>query len=83
VKRRIYVGSDKGLLSSMDEHIKSNIGTGDFKPSEGFEEFCKANVDIIKEQVNMLCRGGFTDSNEIKAKIKKTYKNRYFLIISK
>jgi len=83
VKRRIYVGSDKGLLSSMDEHIKSNIGTGDFKPSEGFEEFCKANVDIIKEQVIMLCRGGFTDSNEIKAKIKKTYKNRYFLIISK
>jgi hypothetical protein len=82
-KRRIYVGSQKDLLEAMDEHIKSNILTGEFKPSEGFDEFCKKNIDILKEQVNMLCQSGFTDSNEIKSKIKKTYKNRYFLIISK
>ena len=82
-KRRIYVGSQKDLLETMDEHIKSHINSGDFKPSEGFDEFCKENVDILKEQVNMLCRAGFTDPNEIKSKIKKTYKNRYFLIISK
>ena len=83
VKRRLYIGSQKDLLESMDEHIKSNIFTGEFKPSIGFEEFCKENVDIIKEQINILVQAGFTDSNEIKAKIKKTYKNRYFLIISK
>lgn len=82
-KRRVYIGSQKDLLETMDEHIKSHINSGDFKPSEGFDEFCKENVDIIKEQVNMLCRAGFTDPNEIKSKIKKTYKNRYFLIISK
>lgn len=82
-KRRIYVGSQKDLLESMDEHIKSKINSGDFKPSDGFDEFCKENVDALKEQVNMLCRAGFTDPNEIKAKIKKTYKNRYFLFISK
>lgn len=82
-KRRIYVGSQKDLLEAMDEHIKSNISSGDFKPSEGFDEFCKKNLDILKEQVSMLCHAGLTDSNEIKAKIKKTYKNRYFLIISK
>jgi len=83
VKRRIYVGSQKDLLEAMDEHIKSNILSGDFKPSDGFDEFCKKNVDILKEQINILCQSGLTDSNEIKAKIKKTYKNRYFLIISK
>ena len=83
VKRRIYVGSQKDLLESMDQHIKLKIDSNDFKPSDGFEEFCAENVDILKEQVNMLCRAGFTDPNEIKAKIKKTYKNRYFLIISK
>jgi len=82
-KRRIYVGSQKDLLEAMDDHIKSNISTGEFKPSEGFDEFCKQNVDILKHQVNQLIRSGITDSNEIKAKIKKTYKNRYFLIISK
>jgi len=83
VKRRIYLGSQKDLLEAMDEHIKSNILTGEFKPSDGFDEFCKKNIDILKEQINILCQSGLTDSNEIKAKIKKTYKNRYFLIISK
>jgi hypothetical protein len=82
-KRRIYVGSQKELLESMDNHIQSSILSGEFKPSEGFEDFCKKNVDTLKEQVNLFIRAGITDSNEIKTKIKKTYKNRYFLIISK
>lgn len=83
VKRRIYVGSQKDLLEAMDNHIKTNISSGEFKPADGFDEFCKQNVDILKDQVNQLIRSGITDSNEIKSKIKKTYKNRYFLIISK
>ena len=82
-KRRIYVGSQSELLEAMDEHIKTNISSREFKPSDGFDEFCKENIDILKKQINMLCQSGLTDSNEIKAKIKKTYKNRYFLIISK
>lgn len=82
-KRRIYVGSQKDLLEAMDEHIKTNIVSGDFKPSDGFDEFCKQNVGLLKEEITVLCRAGLTDSNEIKAKIKKTYKNRYFLAINK
>lgn len=82
-KRRLYVGTQKDLLEAMDEHIKSNIVSGDFKPSDGFDEFCKQNVNILKEEITVLCRAGLTDSNEIKAKIKKTYKNRYFLVINR
>ena len=82
-KRRIYVGSQKDLLDAMDQHITISLNSGDFKPSDGFEIFCKENIDLLKEQVNQLMRIGITESNEIKAKIKKTYKNRYFQIISK
>lgn len=82
-KRRIYVGSQKELLTSMDQHIQSSILTGEFKPSDGFDDFCQKNVEILKEQVNQFIRTGITDSMEIKSKIKKTYKNRCFLIISK
>ena len=82
-KRRIYVGTYKELLEAMDEHIKKNINSGEFKPSIGFDDFCKENIDILKEQVNILFKSGYKNSNEIKEKIKKTYKNRYFLIISK
>lgn len=81
-KRRNYVGTQKDLLDKMDEHIKSNISSGNFKPSEGFDVFCKENVSLLKEEVAILCQSGITDPNEIKHKIKKTYKNRYFLAIS-
>jgi hypothetical protein len=82
-KRRIYIGTQKDMLEAIDDHIKTNILRGDFKPSDGFDEFCKENVDLLKEEVAVLCRAGLTDSNEIKSKIKKTYKNRYFLAINK
>ena len=81
--RRNYVGLNKDFLDAMDEHIKTGIISQDFKPSDGFDEFCKNNIELLKQEVQNLCNSGFTDSNEIKQKIKKTYKNRYFLIISK
>ena len=83
LKRRDYISIQRDLLDAMDDHIKSKINDDDYKPSDGFDEFCKANIDLLKEEVNILCRNGFTNSVEIKNKIKKTYKNRYFLIISK
>lgn len=83
IKRRVYVGTQKELLESMDEHIKRNISSKDFKPSDGFDDYCKKNIDILKEEINLLCKAGYKDTNEIKLKIKKTYKNRYFLIFKK
>jgi hypothetical protein len=82
-KRRNYMGAQKELLDNMDEHIKLNINNTDYKPSDGFDDFCKGHVNLLKNEVNVLCRIGFNDASEIKAKIKKTYKNRYFLLISK
>ncbi len=83
LERRDYVGTQKDMLDAMDLHIKSKINDDNYKPSDGFDEFCKSNLDLLKEEISNLCKNGFTDSNEIKQKIKKTYKNRYFLIISK
>jgi len=82
VKRRDYVGVNKLLLGAMDDHIRRGIQE-EFKPSCGFDDFCNQNKDLLKEEVTTLCKNGFTDSNEIKNKIKKTYKNRYFLQMNK
>jgi hypothetical protein len=82
-KRRDYVSVGKLLLEAMDTHIRMLINTEDYKPSDGFDSFCNKNKDLLKEEVNTLCKNGLTDSNEIKNKIKKTYKNRYFLFITK
>ena len=82
-KRRVYVGVNKTLLESIDEHIKQNINNIHYKPSDGFNHFCEENIHVLKEEINSLIKSGLTDSTEIKNKIKKTYKNRYFLLINK
>lgn len=80
-ERRIYVSLDKNFLQKMDEHIRNGLLQENFKPSEGFDEFCNQNVDLLKEEVKKLYKSGMKDPKDIKQKIKKTYKNRYFLII--
>ena len=77
------MGVNKILLCAMDQHIQTRINSENYKPSDGFDEFCQQNKDLLKEEVNTLCKNGFSDSTEIKNKIKKTYKNRYFLLIKK
>jgi hypothetical protein len=78
-KRRNYVGLQKELLESMDEYLKENKNV---KPSESFDEFCKNNIELIKDSIDIIYRSGITDSQVIKSKIKKTFKNRYFIINS-
>ena len=78
-ERRSYVGVSQNLLDSMDKYISESLGT---KPATSFNEFCKTNVDILQEEVKRLCIKNISDSDEIKVKIKKTYKNRYFMKIN-
>ena len=78
-KRKIYVGIQTSLLEEMDKYILTNKN----KPSTGFDNFCKENIELLQKEVTNLYKNGITDSEEIKNKIKKTYKNRYFMLISK
>jgi hypothetical protein len=82
-KRRVYIGVEKELLEAMDKHILQNVNNKDYKPSDGFSIFCKENIEILQEEVNRLCKCGLTNHIEIKDKIKKTYKNRYFMLVTK
>ena len=82
-KRRKYCGLAKDVLDAMDKHIASNITNDDYKPSTGFESFCAINSTLLKEESTRLITNGFKDSDEIHEKLKKTYKNRYFMFISK
>ena len=81
--RKTYIGVKKELLEKMDEHINKNINTNNYSPAEGFLDFCKINGELLQEEVSRLYKNGIKDSTEIKNKIKKTYKNRYFMFISK
>ena len=76
-QRRVYVGVQKEFLDAIDEHIIEN---NNCKPSDGFALFCQEKIDVLKEEVNRLCKAGITNHIEIKDKVKKTYKNRYFML---
>lgn len=82
-ERRAYQSVSRKLLDAIDLYLKNVVNNNDFKPSNSFDMFCKENIILLKEEVTQLCKNGFTDSEEIKNKIKKTYKNRYFILISK
>lgn len=82
-KRRIYISCQKDVLDAMDDHIFNGVKMEDYKPSNGFDEFCSKNVDLLKDEVKRLIESDITDTREILGKIKKTYKNRYFIISNK
>lgn len=83
-ERKIYVSCHKDTLDAMDSDILNGLKTNpEYKPADGFNIFCYKNMDILKDEVHRLIQANMEDSQEIREKIKKTYKNRYFMLISK
>ena len=78
-KRRVYVSMNNDILSNMDKHILDNIKSETYNPADGYSEFCKDNVEILKIEVIRLINSGM-NCDDISSKIKKTYKNRYYII---
>ena len=77
VDRREYITMDAGFLHLMDEHISKNVQ----KPSEGFIQFCDENREKLKEEVKKMVDLNMS-LDLIKEKVKKTYKNRYFIFVN-
>ena len=81
--KRTYIAMDKSLIEAMDKHIISSMRTQTayslpFKPAIGWIDFYKTHEVLIQGERTRLSTIG-TDTI-IDEKIKKTYKNRYFII---
>ena len=79
-QRRQYISVNRELLDAMDNHIEEHIFNTDYQPKTGFISFCKANEKILKESIAKIFEQGIKESELIEDKIKKTYKNRYFML---
>jgi hypothetical protein len=79
-QRRQYISVNKELLNAMDNHIEENIYKKDYQPKKAFVSFCKENEKILTETITQIYSQGIRDSDLIEDKIKKTYKNRYFIL---
>ena len=78
-QRRQYISVDHDLLAAIDRHIIDNINS---KPDTTFILFCKNNEGVLRQSIGQMCSKGISDTQIIQNKIKKTYKNRYFLLIN-
>jgi len=78
-KRRQYIIINHELIDAMDQHISASICNNSYQPKLGFLDFCKINESLIKETVNNINQKDTIDKELIEEKIKKTYKNRYYI----
>ena len=87
---RKYVTMGHALLVAMDDHIERSMQSNDeYTPAMGFSEFCKLHAHdavLISEVARLVERAGSkTDAAAVRdiihQKLKKTYKNRYFMMV--
>tara|TARA_B100001173_G_C15827185_1_gene478799 strand:- start:76 stop:609 length:534 start_codon:yes stop_codon:yes gene_type:complete len=80
-KRRQYIGLNPEFRDAIDNHINSVALRQELKPSIGLIMFLddQKNANMIRLESLRLQSYNFT-KEEIQAKFKKTYKNRYFTI---
>ena len=82
-ERRPYICVHESLLRLMDSHIVSNIQNPDYQPKRGFLHFCEENLPALRQAIgHMMCIKKMDDLELIKLKLKKTYKNRSFMLLS-
>ena len=80
-KKRNYISMLQTTLDAMDKHLKEQLETNDnFSPASGFNNFCANFITIIRTEVNRMVTENEMKTTEISNKIKKTYKNRYYMI---
>lgn len=77
-KRRKYISIEKDMIEAMDNHILKHVHEETFKPSVAYDSFCQEYSTIITEETTRLKEQDLNDEN-ILLKLKKTFKNRYFL----
>ena len=71
-----YVTTSRVFLAAIDAHIQNSGFL--MKPSDAFDDFCERNLDILKHEIAYL-KAANLSVDDIRTKIKKTYKNRHFV----
>jgi hypothetical protein len=78
-KKREYIVMDPELIQAMDTHLRLKMNTTDFKPALAYEHFCTQHLDLLRKEISRLVLENIP-GEKISGKLKKTYKNRYFML---
>lgn len=78
-RSRKYIMLGRELLTAMDEHIERGLRQNDYTPAKGFAEFCQLGIASYHIEVARLSEV-MSSGEDVRDKLKKTYKNRYFML---
>ena len=83
-KRRKYVTIDKSYIQLIDNHVVFCINNEMTKPQECYKDFIdtKENEEMLMRLKEEIMECGLSEDEYIK-KLKKTYKNRLFVLKKK
>ena len=75
-KKRDYIVMEPEFIQAMDLHLKRSTN---LKPALAYEQFCNEHLDLLRKEITRLLKENFP-KEKISDKLKKTYKNRYFIL---
>ncbi len=79
--QRTYCVMKPDVIKAMDKHLLSIMKEPKFKPANGYKQFCEQHMDILRQEIARLIQEGTVMTAEkLSEKIKKTYKNRYYIL---
>ena len=80
-EKRDYIVMDTEVIKAMDVHLTSVIKQIDFKPAKGYAQFCEEQMDLLRREIIRLTQDNANLNKEkLAEKLKKTYKNRYYIL---
>lgn len=82
VRRREYVKLNKEMLSMIDAHLETGLtdNKATFKPSHGYNDFISTHNAEYESEVSRLLATSDLSRKDAEDKMKKTYKNRYYVM---
>lgn len=80
-KRRKYIPLNRELLKSIDEHIKGLLDNkGEIQPKKAYEDFVEKYNELHEKEYDRIKELQDLSERDVKLKIKKTYKNKFYTL---
>jgi len=82
-QHRNYIVMNPEIIQAMDHHLKDKMKTNGFKPELAYIQFCEQHVELVRKEIARLLQENKSiniSGDQMSAKFKKTYKNRYFIL---
>jgi hypothetical protein len=80
-EKRNYIVMNQTVIQAMDTHLLRIMQQLKFKPATGYVNFCEEHIDLLRSEIKRLtAQQQPLTAEKLADKIKKTYKNRYFIL---